>query len=435
MSEYDALVADVGSFQCRVGYAGEDASRCFIPSYAGRDATSSNAMEIENQASNNYYYNLNHYRENMAIEHVIDSDGVMNWDLFRNLFENAINNYVKVNVKETPVLITEKPFTSTAARYKMLELMFEEYQVPAFFAAKDATLECYACGRTSGLVVDIGASGTSVSPVLDGWIETKASGHSLLGGRALDAYSLLLLKRKLKGNSPLPLYKLSKTFMADQGLIVRHNDFLKNIHPTYDALMNLEMGRDLKESVGRMAEYTLHENDPRYSSIPMVPYELPDGTVINIGIERFQIPELLFDTSPLDLSSPDFADFKSLILSSVTADSNIKTTENITTLISDSIFKCDVETHSSLLSNIILAGGSSAFEGMPDRLKNELENVIHKYAPGVKVKMMANGTNERHLCAWLGGSILASMGSFHELWISKQEYLECGKSIIDRKCP
>jgi len=243
----------------------------------------------------------------------------------------------------------------------------------------------------------------------------------------------MLLKRKLKGITPTPLFRLHKSFIPDQGLIVRQNESIKYVHPTYDALMNLEMGKDFKESTSRLAEYTLHDNDPRYSSIPMVPYELPDGTVVDIGIERFQIPELLFDPSPLDFGNPELIDLKTLMTSNFLL-SNYKG-DSLTSLINDSIFRCDAETHTSLLSNIILAGGSSAFEGMPERLKNELENVIHKFAPGVKVRMMANGTNERHLSAWLGGSILASLGTFHEMWISKKEYLDIGQTVIDRKCP
>ena len=31
----------------------------------------------------------------------------------------------------------------------------------------------------------------------------------------------------------------------------------------------------------------------------MSPYELPDGTVVDVNIERFQISELLFDPSPM----------------------------------------------------------------------------------------------------------------------------------------
>jgi actin-related protein len=56
-------------------------------------------------------------------------------------------------------------------------------------------------------------------------------------------------------------------------------------------------------------------------------------------------------------------------------------------------------------------------------------------APGYKTRMVSVGVSERALCPWLGGSIVASLGSFHELWVSRQEYEEFGTSIIDRKCP
>ncbi|KAI8441628.1 hypothetical protein MSG28_015190 [Choristoneura fumiferana] len=34
-----------------------------------------------------------------------------------------------------------------------------------------------------------------------------------------------------------------------------------------------------------------------------------------------------------------------------------------------------------------------------------------------------------------GGSILASIGSFQQMWISSQEYDEGGKGQLERKCP
>ena len=36
---------------------------------------------------------------------------------------------------------------------------------------------------------------------------------------------------------------------------------------------------------------------------------------------------------------------------------------------------------------------------------------------------------------WIGGSILASLGSFQQLWMSKAEYAEQGAQGILRKCP
>jgi actin-related protein len=56
-------------------------------------------------------------------------------------------------------------------------------------------------------------------------------------------------------------------------------------------------------------------------------------------------------------------------------------------------------------------------------------------AAGYKTRMVSVGVSERALCPWLGGSIVASLGSFHEVWITRQEYQEFGPSIVDRKCP
>merc|ERR1712209_13645 len=41
---------------------------------------------------------------------------------------------------------------------------------------------------------------------------------------------------------------------------------------------------------------------------------------------------------------------------------------------------------------------------------------------------------ERKYSVWIGGSILASLSTFQQMWISKQEYDECGPAIVHRKC-
>ena len=41
---------------------------------------------------------------------------------------------------------------------------------------------------------------------------------------------------------------------------------------------------------------------------------------------------------------------------------------------------------------------------------------------------------ERKYSAWIGGSILASLETFHKMWITKEEYDESGPSIVHKKC-
>ncbi len=68
------------------------------------------------------------------------------------------------------------------------------------------------------------------------------------------------------------------------------------------------------------------------------------------------------------------------------------------------------------------------FEGIADRLEKELR----LFAPAMKIKIMA--PPERKYSAWIGGAILASLSSFQQMWISKQEYDETGPAIVHRKC-
>jgi actin len=135
-------------------------------------------------------------------------------------------------------------------------------------------------------------------------------------------------------------------------------------------------------------------------------YELPDGQVITIGNERFRCPEALFQPSFLGLEIAGIHE----------------TTYN-------SIMKCDIDIRKDLYSNIVLSGGTTMYPGIADRMHDE----ISKLAPQtMKVKIIA--PPERKYSVWIGGSILASLSTFQQMWISKIEYDEAGPSIVHRKC-
>jgi actin-like protein 6A len=86
------------------------------------------------------------------------------------------------------------------------------------------------------------------------------------------------------------------------------------------------------------------------------------------------------------------------------------------------------------LGNVVLTGGGSLLSGFGDRLAAELTRTfphvcisfLRCFDPGLTVtqtKIHAPGNPiERRYGGWLGGSILASLGTFHQLWISKEEW-------------
>jgi len=135
-------------------------------------------------------------------------------------------------------------------------------------------------------------------------------------------------------------------------------------------------------------------------------YELPDGQVITIGNERFRCPEALFQPAFLGMES-----------------------SGIHETLYNSIMKCDVDIRKDLYGNIVLSGGSTMFPGIADRMQKEITSM----APStMKVKIIA--PPERKYSVWIGGSILASLSTFQQMWISKQEYDESGPAIVHRKC-
>ena len=131
-------------------------------------------------------------------------------------------------------------------------------------------------------------------------------------------------------------------------------------------------------------------------------YELPNGEYITIGSEQFKCPEPLF--------RPSFIGFSCC---------------GICEDLNGSIMKCDVD----LYSNIVLTGGNTMFPGMADRIQKEITAMA---PPTMNVKVIA--PPERRHSVWIGGSIMASLSTFQQMWISKQEYDESGPSIVHTKC-
>ncbi len=91
--------------------------------------------------------------------------------------------------------------------------------------------------------------------------------------------------------------------------------------------------------------------------------------------------------------------------------------------------KCDVDIRKDLYSNVVMSGGTTMFPGIADRMQKELTALA---PPTMKIKIIA--PPERKYSVWIGGSILASLATFGQMWISKEEYDESGPAIVHRKC-
>ena len=92
--------------------------------------------------------------------------------------------------------------------------------------------------------------------------------------------------------------------------------------------------------------------------------------------------------------------------------------------------KCGADMRKDLTNNLLLTGGGSQFKFMPERLQREVAALL---PAGFKVRVVCPDAAEHRQGVWVGGSILASLGSFQQRWLSKAQYDELGPARAARK--
>jgi len=365
------IVIDNGSGVVKAGFAGDEVPKCNFRNSVSRPKHSKiMAGALEGDTFIGQIAEDN--RGLMAVKYPMEHGIVTDWGDMERIWSHIYGKGQLSTFKEEhPVLLTEAPLNPFKNRERMAEIFFESFNVPALYVSVQAVLSLYSSGRTTGVVLDIGDGVAHSVPIYEGFALPHSITRSDIAGRDVSRYLQLLLRKE--GHK-----------------FVTSSEF--------------EVVRQIKEKACYISS-VVGKEDQAGSEDQQREYQLPDGEKIMIGNSKFKAPEILF--RPELIGSEEMG---------------------VNDLLYASIRKSDLDLRKTLYQNIVLSGGSTLFKGFGDRLLHELRKPSPK-----DTKIRISAPQERIYSTWIGGSILASLGNFKRIWVTKKEWESEGARALHRK--
>ncbi|KAF7562958.1 hypothetical protein G7046_g1146 [Stylonectria norvegica] len=450
--EVSALVLDPGYCSTRAGFAGEDVPKSILPSFYGHTG------DVSRDVFGDEYLIP---RADLEVRNYMNKDSVVeDWDVAAKIWENmlvkrlqpekqtppaknglnddpkdqdgdgegdvAMEDDVAENMEkplqENPVLMTEAAWNTPKAREKAIEIIMESWGCPAFWLSRTPVLAAFAAGKATGLVIDVGGANTSVTAIHDGMVLKRSIQKSPVGGLWLSGQIRNMWETSEPKVEPTPWFMIENKSPVDALTApqVRLRKYPYSIHDTFKTYEEERVLTEFKESVVEVwrgpGRFNIPGNEDFVKTQPGRVFEMPDGYNQMWREQRFRATEGMWD------ETAGYA---------VPEAERLTKSQTIPELIRASLGAVDVDLRGNLLANVVVTGSTTLINGFNDRLHAEL-TVMY---PGLKIKIHAAGlTSERRFGAWIGGSILASLGTFHQMWISRKEYEENGPGVVEKRC-
>lgn len=453
-----AVVIDNGTSTTRAGFALEDLpSLVFSLSYlidennkvrVGDSINERPDLEVMTLVDNGVVYNYDHV--------------VSNWEhVYENL--DAGNG---VDSKDHPLMMTEQTWNTPKNKAAAAQIAFESLNVPLFSLLKNPLAQLYHTGRSSGLVIDVGAGVASVTPILDGVIQHKLCFHSKYAGDFASLHALRSIEAKL-GYQPNQLdYARLLPEKYRNGVV---SSSFKLYHVTHNLLQNFkETMLSVTEPPPGMAQPNTYYAQPH--QLPSF-FQLPDRSQINYSdkesltlLEALFVPHL-FKMPDIPIPDPAFDKAHTHGISNLVLFA-LKNLES--TLVPSDGDPQNANTNArfneilrQMFTNTLITGGCALIPGFSDRICGDISRtaptVLPNYLVTSQYKIYISPLRnhplgdihdlfDKKFGSWLGAANLANMlndavedenGSANialDNWfITKADYEELGEDLVVEK--
>jgi len=419
------LVVDVGSSSVKAGLSGENLPACVMPSNVSsskwpRTVESYEAYSGENVGSRSSAvtapaseWGVN---DSSATHHAVTRGKITDWDGLEKVWHNTLQDLVLTTAEPLSTMIVESSKTTTSDRCRWAELLFEKYNVPSVGFGNSSVFCIFAAGRTTGLAVECGAGITSTVPVYEGLALKHAAVVIDYGGQDISANLKRLLNER---NIPIDLAEAKN---------------LKERMARVNPLLGLGLGAGAAVAAAAAVKTTTTTTQTSIEAEDST-FFLPDGTEVTVPTKIFyECTQPLFKGSFVYPPKGEEVHPAAVPPAGLTAQ------------VVESWSLCDDSVRRDLIQNVIMAGGTSLLNGLGDRLGKELASKVtqvsteggrnNSFQP-YEARVMptqsyseAGYTSQRKFAPWVGASILASLESFKDLRISRQEWDEGQEASI-----
>lgn len=278
MDEIQTIVIDNGSSEMKAGWGGDEAPLSVFRTVVGH--SKSDITRIKNDIYIGDEANAK--LEMLTLKYPIERGIVVNWDDMENIYNHIFKNELHTDPKEHPILLTEAPLNPKSNREKMIQIMFETFEVPSFYVAYQSLLSAFLLKNYTGVVCDVGDSVTQIFPIYEGYVfKHNIKRLDIGGGDVTNSLQTLLNKRGY----------------------------------TFTTQAEKEIVRDIKENHAYAAlDYNSELDKSKSTSEIDVSYKLPTGNTITFSDERFRCTESLFNPclNGFELSGVAEATFESI---------------------------------------------------------------------------------------------------------------------------
>ena len=317
--ENEPIVIDNGSGLLKAGFADDDAPKYVFPTIIGTPREPGILVGMDQK---DCYIGQEALDKKgvLDLKEPIQQGIIQDIDEMEKIWLHLMNNDLRISPDSHKFFLTEPPQNPKENREELTKLFFEEFNVPKLYLGTQAVLSLFASGKTTGTVVDCGDGISHTVPIYEGYAIPHAISKINLAGRDLNQYLMTLLQ--VKG--------ISFSSSSD----------------------NQSAIKKIKETCCYVAEdYDAEKKSAQEQKSNMRSYTLPSNEKISLGLEMIQCPEHLF--------SPGAGMNKDI--------------DGIHKFTYDSIVKCDNDIKKDLFKGIVLAGGTTMFEGMQQRMKKEIQ--------------------------------------------------------------